>query len=78
MERTLLCEDTVKLYKDGGDFFWLNDTGPDLNRLEFLKKSVDSGLEENGSGLEENQQNLLWKNSRKRDKKEEDFLEEND
>ncbi|KRZ64351.1 hypothetical protein T10_7653, partial [Trichinella papuae] len=38
MERTWLCENTVKLYKDGGDFFWENDSGPDLNGTEFLGK----------------------------------------
>ncbi|KRZ66016.1 hypothetical protein T10_5279 [Trichinella papuae] len=76
MVRTSLCENTVKLYKDKGVFFWENDTGPDLNRPE-LFKMYGTKVQENGTGLEKKRRCLMWENSRMRLKQGENFLAEN-
>ncbi|KRZ66695.1 hypothetical protein T10_688 [Trichinella papuae] len=71
MERTWLCENKVKVYKDGGDFFL-------GKRLSTGFKSSRDVEEENGTGLEKKWRSMLWENSTMLVKDGEQFLEEGD
>ncbi|KRZ66011.1 hypothetical protein T10_9010 [Trichinella papuae] len=81
MKWTWLCENTVKLHKDGEGFTWENDSGLDLIGTEFLGM-YGSGpdkrwLKENGTGLEKKGRSMLLENSGKLEKEGEDFWVEN-